>query len=186
MNSQVLGSLTRGRVMELANYELVRYPSGQVVILSDRLRPRDVVGVFTSERDAQNELARLLAGVPQPEARRPAPRSWQEVASALRRLAPGARSGRSKACCPRVRARLSRARVPGWTAREVASIPSKYGDLCSTPLKNGRCGWLAAANRSSVRHRERQATLGVPAAADSDSGDTMPASAEPPGIRASI
>ena len=54
--------------MELSNYELVRYPSGQVVILTTGSGPRDVVGVFTSERDAQNALARLLAGTPQPEA----------------------------------------------------------------------------------------------------------------------
>ena len=51
--------------MELANYELVRYPSGQVVILSAGSGPRDVVGVFTSERDAQSALARLLAGLPE-------------------------------------------------------------------------------------------------------------------------
>ena len=52
--------------MELANYELVRYPSGQVVILTAGAGPRDVVGVFTSERDAQSALARLLSGVPEP------------------------------------------------------------------------------------------------------------------------
>ena len=53
--------------MELSNYELVRYPSGQVVILTTGSGPRDVVGVFTSERDAQSALARLLSGAPQPE-----------------------------------------------------------------------------------------------------------------------
>ena len=50
--------------MELANYELVRYPSGQVVILTAGSGPRDVVGVFTSERDGQSALSRLLAGTP--------------------------------------------------------------------------------------------------------------------------
>jgi hypothetical protein len=48
--------------MEPANYELVRYPSGQVVILTVGSGPRDVVGVFTSEREAQSALARLVAG----------------------------------------------------------------------------------------------------------------------------
>ena len=51
--------------MELSNYELVRYPSGQVVILTAGSGPRDVVGVFTSERDAQSALASLLAGTAQ-------------------------------------------------------------------------------------------------------------------------
>jgi len=50
--------------MEPANYELVRYPSGQVVILTVGSGPRDVVGVFTSEREAQSALARLLSGSP--------------------------------------------------------------------------------------------------------------------------
>ena len=53
--------------MELSNYELVRYPSGQVVILTAGSGPRDVVGVYTSERDAQAALSRLLSGAPQPE-----------------------------------------------------------------------------------------------------------------------
>jgi hypothetical protein len=42
----------------------VRYPSGQVVILTVGSGPRDVVGVFTSEREAQSALARLLSGSP--------------------------------------------------------------------------------------------------------------------------
>jgi hypothetical protein len=50
--------------MEPANYELVRYPSGQVVILTVGSGPRDVVGVFTSEREAQSALAQLLSGSP--------------------------------------------------------------------------------------------------------------------------
>jgi hypothetical protein len=54
--------------MELSNYELVRYPSGQIVILTVGSGPRDVVGVFTSEQDAQTALSRLLAGTPQPDA----------------------------------------------------------------------------------------------------------------------
>ena len=51
--------------MELSNYELVRYPSGQLVLLrtayarASRSGPRDVVGVFTSEAEAQSALARL-------------------------------------------------------------------------------------------------------------------------------
>jgi len=48
--------------MEPANYELVRYPSGQVVILTVGSGPRDVVGVFTNEREAQSALAQLVAG----------------------------------------------------------------------------------------------------------------------------
>jgi hypothetical protein len=50
--------------MEPANYELVRYPSGQVVILTVGSGPRDVVGVFTSEREAQSALAQLLSSSP--------------------------------------------------------------------------------------------------------------------------
>jgi len=56
--------------MELSNYELVRYPSGQVVIMSAGVTasgtpssgPRDVIGAFTSEAEAQSALARLIAG----------------------------------------------------------------------------------------------------------------------------
>jgi hypothetical protein len=55
--------------MELSNYELVRYPSGQVVIIRAGVTssgapssgPRDVIGSFTSEGEAQSALARLVA-----------------------------------------------------------------------------------------------------------------------------
>jgi hypothetical protein len=54
--------------MELSNYELVRYPSGQLVLMKSGTNaqglpssgPRDVVGVFTSEAEAQSALARLV------------------------------------------------------------------------------------------------------------------------------
>jgi hypothetical protein len=53
--------------MELSNYELVRYPSGQFVLLRTGLNaqgapssgPRDVVAAFTSETEAQSALRRL-------------------------------------------------------------------------------------------------------------------------------
>jgi hypothetical protein len=56
--------------MELSNYEIVRYPSGQVVIIRAGLTasgtpssgPRDVVGSFLTEGEAQSALARLIAG----------------------------------------------------------------------------------------------------------------------------
>ena len=59
--------------MELSNYELVRYPSGQVVIIRAGVTasgtpssgPRDVIGSFTSEADAQSALARLIAAASQ-------------------------------------------------------------------------------------------------------------------------
>lgn len=55
--------------MELTNYELIRYPSGQLVLTrlgvtasgAPSSGPRDVVGVFTSESEAQSALARLTA-----------------------------------------------------------------------------------------------------------------------------
>jgi hypothetical protein len=55
--------------MELSNYELVRYPSGQLVLMKSGTNaqglpssgPRDVVGSFTSEAEAQSALARLAA-----------------------------------------------------------------------------------------------------------------------------
>ena len=55
--------------MELSNYELVRYPSGQLVLMKAGTNaqglpssgPRDVVGVFTNEAEAQSALARLVA-----------------------------------------------------------------------------------------------------------------------------
>jgi hypothetical protein len=57
--------------MELSNYELIRYPSGQLVITrlertasgAPSSGPRDVVGVYTSELEAQSALDRL-AGRP--------------------------------------------------------------------------------------------------------------------------
>jgi hypothetical protein len=56
--------------MELSNYELVRYPSGQLVLMKSGTNaqglpssgPKDVVGVFTNEVEAQSALARLAAG----------------------------------------------------------------------------------------------------------------------------
>jgi hypothetical protein len=55
--------------MELSNYELVRYPSGQFVITrlavsasgAPSSGPRDVVGAYTSEQEAQAALSRLVA-----------------------------------------------------------------------------------------------------------------------------
>ena len=63
--------------MELSNYEIVRYPSGQVVIISAGLTaagtpssgPRDVIGAFTSEGEAQSALARLMARAAQDTAK---------------------------------------------------------------------------------------------------------------------
>ena len=60
--------------MELSNYELVRYPSGQLVLTrvsttasgAPSSGPRDVVGVFTNETDAQSAMARLTGASPQP------------------------------------------------------------------------------------------------------------------------
>jgi hypothetical protein len=53
--------------MELSNYELIRYPSGQLTLtriaLNAQGKPssgtRDVVAVFTNEADAQRALERL-------------------------------------------------------------------------------------------------------------------------------
>ena len=55
--------------MELSNYELVRYPSGQLVLMKSGTNaqgqpsggPKDVVGVFTDETEAKSVLARLIA-----------------------------------------------------------------------------------------------------------------------------
>ena len=55
--------------MELSNYELVRYPSGQFVLLRTGVNaqgtptsgPRDVVAAFTSESEAQSALRRLAS-----------------------------------------------------------------------------------------------------------------------------
>lgn len=57
--------------MELSNYELVRYPSGQLIItkITKGSSFRDVVGAFTSETEAQRALDRLAAeasGIAQP------------------------------------------------------------------------------------------------------------------------
>jgi hypothetical protein len=56
--------------MELSNYELVRYPSGQFVITrlavtasgTPTSGPRDVMGSYTNEAEAQSALARLIGG----------------------------------------------------------------------------------------------------------------------------
>jgi hypothetical protein len=49
--------------MELPNYELVRYPSGQLIITKSDAKSsfRDIVGVYTSEIEAQRALERLNA-----------------------------------------------------------------------------------------------------------------------------
>ena len=57
--------------MELSNYELVRYPSGQLVITRKDAKNagfRDIVGVFASEAEALRVLDRLTEGklAPQP------------------------------------------------------------------------------------------------------------------------
>jgi hypothetical protein len=59
-NSQFL-DLLKGAVMELPNYELVRYPSGQLIITKSDAKSafRDVVGVYTNEGEAQRALERL-------------------------------------------------------------------------------------------------------------------------------
>ena len=65
----MISDLSRGQVMELSNYELIRYPSGQLTLTRLAINaqgipssgPRDVIGVFTSEVDAQRALERLAA-----------------------------------------------------------------------------------------------------------------------------
>jgi len=55
--------------MELSNYELIRYPSGQLTLTRIATNaqgkpspgPRDVIGVFASEAEAQRALERLAA-----------------------------------------------------------------------------------------------------------------------------
>ncbi len=49
--------------MELSNYELVRYPSGQLIItkVTKGSSFRDVVGAFTNEDEARLALDRLVA-----------------------------------------------------------------------------------------------------------------------------
>lgn len=67
--------------MELSDYELVRYPSGQLVITRVALTasgapssgPRDVIGAFTDEREAQSALHRLAGMNPQRTADAPKP-----------------------------------------------------------------------------------------------------------------
>jgi hypothetical protein len=58
--------------MELSDYELVRYPSGQLVLIKSGTNaqglpaagPKDVIGSFTNEAEAQSALARLAAPAP--------------------------------------------------------------------------------------------------------------------------
>jgi hypothetical protein len=58
--------------MELSNYELIRYPSGQLTLTRVATNaqgkpssgPRDVVGVFVSEAEALRALERLAAAQP--------------------------------------------------------------------------------------------------------------------------
>jgi hypothetical protein len=67
--------------MELSDYELVRYPSGQLVITRVALTasgapssgPRDVIGAFTDEQEAQNALHRLVGMSAQHSAESPEP-----------------------------------------------------------------------------------------------------------------
>ena len=70
--------------MELSDYELVRYPSGQLVLIKSGINaqglpasgPKDVIGSFTDEAEARSALARLAA---------PAPASPASALAALRR-----------------------------------------------------------------------------------------------------
>jgi hypothetical protein len=58
--------------MELSNYELVRYPSGQLIITRIDAAGagfRDVVGVYASEKEAQVALDRLTGTAPRADAR---------------------------------------------------------------------------------------------------------------------
>ena len=65
--------------MELSNYELIRYPSGQLVITRVAMTasgapssgPRDVIGAYTSEQEAQSVLLRLAGASPQRTAEAP-------------------------------------------------------------------------------------------------------------------
>ena len=67
--------------MELSNYEIVRYPSGQLVITrlvtnangAPSSGPRDVIGVYTSEQEAQRALDRLAGRAQRPVEASPAP-----------------------------------------------------------------------------------------------------------------
>ncbi|HJZ34100.1 MAG TPA: hypothetical protein VKF35_23485 [Hyphomicrobiaceae bacterium] len=62
--------LLKGAVMELPNYELVRYPSGQLIITKSDAKSafRDVVAVYSSEAEAQRALERLTNQGPAGEA----------------------------------------------------------------------------------------------------------------------
>jgi hypothetical protein len=66
--------------MELSNYELVRYPSGQLIITRSDAKSsfRDVVGVYANEVEAQRALERLTGhagtGEPSVHAQAPLPR----------------------------------------------------------------------------------------------------------------
>ena len=69
--------------MELSNYELIRYPSGQLVITRVTMTngvpssgPRDVIGAYTSEQEAQRVLHRL-AGTAAPQRTADVPSSAQ-------------------------------------------------------------------------------------------------------------
>ena len=56
--------------MELSNYELVRYPSGQLVITRKDAKNagfRDIVAVFASEAEALRALDRLTSGQLSPQ-----------------------------------------------------------------------------------------------------------------------
>jgi len=68
--------------MELPNYELVRYPSGQLIITKSDAKSsfRDVVGVYTSEIEAQRALERLTAEAPSGETAVHAPAALPRVA----------------------------------------------------------------------------------------------------------
>jgi hypothetical protein len=63
--------------MELSNYEVVRYPSGQFVITRLPLSangvpisgPRDVMGSYFTEADAQAALNRMIAAAREEERR---------------------------------------------------------------------------------------------------------------------
>ena len=60
-----VSDLFKGQVMERSNYELVRYPSGQLVITRKDAKNagfRDIVGVFASEAEALRMLDRLNSG----------------------------------------------------------------------------------------------------------------------------
>jgi hypothetical protein len=73
--------------MELSNYELIRYPSGQLVITRVAMSasgvplsgPRDVIGAYTSEQEAQSALHRLANTGPQRTADTPSSSTAQRA-----------------------------------------------------------------------------------------------------------